>query len=449
MSGFEGTGRSCNDIDECAVDGFCGDNSVCQNSIGDVSCTCENGFFMEVDVCVDIDECATPEDTFCNTNAICINNDGNYDCECNNGYEGDGFTCEDINECNTDVGQVCDAGLLLQCVNTEGAFTCACAVGAVHNAATNECEDIDECQQGIAGCQQSCVNLPGSFECGCMDGYLLNVDGSCTNIDECVDAELNDCDQNAVCADTDGSFTCACNDGFTGTGHVGDCIEDTQPEVDECAEGTHNCDFATTDCQDTVDGFNCVCKERYIPTAADNVCEWDRDSCDSKADLAISWRNINKCKIFAKDDKDTVTLRCNVPGIPGGETTAYTGFNIFTKKYCGTDFITGLTDGRVQYDYLDNKEQYITENSYYRDDTNTPSRSSVTLQYNSPANSETANIGNKKKDMMYLILRGLSNVDFGSKTLDDCIAKAAVGWSTVVKTQDETGCVGWVKNVTW
>ena len=39
-----------------------------------------------------------------------------------------------------------------------------------------------------------------------------------TEIDECADAALNNCHENASCSDTDGSYTCGCNTGFTGDG---------------------------------------------------------------------------------------------------------------------------------------------------------------------------------------------------------------------------------------
>lgn len=34
--------------------------------------------------------------------------------------------------------------------------------------------DIDECQRGIADCQQICINTIGGFNCGCEFGYTLD-----------------------------------------------------------------------------------------------------------------------------------------------------------------------------------------------------------------------------------------------------------------------------------
>ena len=36
-----------------------------------------------------------------------------------------------------------------------------------------KCEDIDECAEGTAQCQQTCSNTPGGYECSCRDGFQL------------------------------------------------------------------------------------------------------------------------------------------------------------------------------------------------------------------------------------------------------------------------------------
>ena len=33
--------------------------------------------------------------------------------------------------------------------------------------------DINECTQGIAGCDHHCINTPGSFYCTCLNGFEL------------------------------------------------------------------------------------------------------------------------------------------------------------------------------------------------------------------------------------------------------------------------------------
>jgi alpha-tubulin suppressor-like RCC1 family protein len=59
------------------------------------SCTCDDGFEPSGDSCVDIDECAEGTHT-CHPSASCKNTSGGYDCTCPLGYAGgtpDGFAC--------------------------------------------------------------------------------------------------------------------------------------------------------------------------------------------------------------------------------------------------------------------------------------------------------------------------------------------------------------------
>ena len=46
----------------------------------------------------------------CDEYATCNNTWGNYTCECNDGFQGDGFECNDIDECN--VGTLASGYLL-------------------------------------------------------------------------------------------------------------------------------------------------------------------------------------------------------------------------------------------------------------------------------------------------------------------------------------------------
>ena len=48
--------------------------------------------------------------------------------------------------------------------------------------------------------------------CNATTNYLLS------DIDECANANTNNCDSNAACTNTPGNFTCTCNQGYTGNG---------------------------------------------------------------------------------------------------------------------------------------------------------------------------------------------------------------------------------------
>ena len=41
--------------------------------------------------------------------------------------------------------------------------------------------DIDECEEGVSGCDQICTNNNGSYVCSCMDGYDLDMDNQTCN----------------------------------------------------------------------------------------------------------------------------------------------------------------------------------------------------------------------------------------------------------------------------
>ncbi|KAG5552067.1 hypothetical protein RHGRI_010227 [Rhododendron griersonianum] len=60
----------------------------------------------------------------------------------------------------------------------------------------------------------------GGYLCSCENGFEGNpyLSSGCTDIDECKDPNLNDCDGNATCTNTPGNFTCSCNHHFFGDG---------------------------------------------------------------------------------------------------------------------------------------------------------------------------------------------------------------------------------------
>ena len=79
--------------------------------------------------------------------------------------------------------------------------------------------DINECSEGISGCNQICSNTLGSYICICQNGYQLDTDNhTCIDIDECA-VNNGGCEQS--CVNTIGSYYCLCNYSFVlnGDGH--------------------------------------------------------------------------------------------------------------------------------------------------------------------------------------------------------------------------------------
>jgi len=111
-----------------------------------------------------------------------------------------------------------------------------------------------------------CTDTVGSYTCTCNTGW--SGDGTiCSNINECEDDDLNDCDENAICTDNDGSWTCACTGGWSGDGI-------TCTNINECAaDNLNDCDTNAT-CSDTDGGYECTCADGFT---GDGV------ACDSAA----------------------------------------------------------------------------------------------------------------------------------------------------------------------
>ena len=187
-TGFSGensrNGTLCTDINECellAIDGEdpCSRNTnqtaSCHNTPGSYSCKCIEGYTGTGETCIDINECALelpdlPNFPCGDTNSMCQNNAGSYDCPCKFGFMGDGLfadNCVDIDECSS--GDPCDPQA--SCLNTFGSFECTCHNGFMGNGLV--CEDIDECtKQPCVPDVAVCENTIGSFSCNCTEGYV-------------------------------------------------------------------------------------------------------------------------------------------------------------------------------------------------------------------------------------------------------------------------------------
>ncbi|XP_007941906.1 nidogen-2 [Orycteropus afer afer] len=91
--GYQGDGRSCVDVNECATGLHrCRPNSVCINLKGSYKCECRSGYEFADDrhTCVYVDECV---ENRCHPAATCYNTPGSFSCHCQPGYHGDGFQC--------------------------------------------------------------------------------------------------------------------------------------------------------------------------------------------------------------------------------------------------------------------------------------------------------------------------------------------------------------------
>lgn len=352
---YNTTARICDDINECSeqID-VCGDE-VCYNQPGGYSCArvpapitesttiktelqptivpqgCSPGYkYVRNQGCRDIDECIETEDA-CSSNEECLNKAGGYTCNCRTGFRRDNLTqaCVDINECQLQN----DCLPTQRCDNTLGSYNCVrflpCGTGYTLNAATEICEDDDECFLGTHDCGNGyhCRNTLGSYRCDrnqrgqaystrppifiapttpmrtipvsrtitttifpiiesrikpttepCPDGFVSGSSGQCIDIDECQQSATNPCVHAMLqrCINTIGSYQCTpqiiCGPGWKLDTTSSRCID-----IDECMDRTHQCARGQK-CENRLGGYFCSCPPGHVPTSSNRECV-DVDEC--------------------------------------------------------------------------------------------------------------------------------------------------------------------------
>ncbi|KAL3836485.1 hypothetical protein ACJMK2_021917, partial [Sinanodonta woodiana] len=309
----------CSDIDECIADQS-GCEQVCDNTPGRFACSCYLGYELRDDR----KSCRLVEDRSinfgnlqCNQLLIVDVNDHTAICGCNKGFKlgSNNQTCLDVNECTEQNGTLNTCSEKNNCRNTNGSYVCTCHAGYQLDKdgrtciecdhfhyginCTDECKcgigaetcdrvtgcvcksgwtgekcDIDEDECGTNGICPSiniyCLNTPGSYQCLCKDGYQKNLTGSCTDIDECHNANVKICAQ--VCQNTIGSYICSCYAGFVQNGT--ECND-----IDEC-KGVNECSQI---CSNTEGNYKCSCKDGFRLNTEDRRSCLPADQCDSNS----------------------------------------------------------------------------------------------------------------------------------------------------------------------
>ncbi|KAI6659379.1 Signal peptide, CUB and EGF-like domain-containing protein 2 [Oopsacas minuta] len=278
---------------ECFNNISCPEDFVCRDNTNGTSCTCSDGFIQRTEgVCTDRDECSI--NASCEHN--CTNTKGSYECSCDVGYQlsADDRSCEDIDECDIGIGEcvngeVCvntignyacrESGCVQSCNNPQDHF-CTCCNGYLLDN-NSQCIDIDECEESIDECDMNCFNTNGSYQCSCDAGFQLVNQTKCLDIDECL-VENGGCKD--ICLNTIGDFNCINIDIYTlefdacnGSGYslycdkfldstCGCCHGYTSQgnhecvDIDECQDSTHHCQMT---CMNTDGSYICSCETGY------------------------------------------------------------------------------------------------------------------------------------------------------------------------------------------
>ncbi|CAH1789480.1 unnamed protein product, partial [Owenia fusiformis] len=127
-----------------------------------------------------------------------------------------------------------------------------------------KCIDIDECVNAtLNNCQQECINTKGGYYCECVPGYTAINSSQCQDIDECSEG-TSGCEQS--CNNTEGNFTCSCEDGFSLNGDGKSCQRDKE-SLGPCLDKGLTCEYG---CRNTSDPPVCFCKSGYNLTDAEN-----------------------------------------------------------------------------------------------------------------------------------------------------------------------------------
>eukprot|EP00117_Sycon_ciliatum_P019648 scpid6927/ scgid17744/ Fibrillin-1 len=310
--GYNGTGYSCHDIDECSTQS-CG-RFDCTNTVGSYICKCKDGLKSTTSspLCTeDINECSTNP---CESRN-CTNTFGGFKCDCPPGYytqrpvysfsrndyssvgmwlfdRGRDQKCKNVDEC---AEQAC--GGMHTCSDTIGSYTCSCAQGYRNPSSSKSvCENVNECNQqvctSIMGSQ--CRDTNGSYLCECSVGYQLPTlhptgtsgstsasTGACVDIDECKSSGVNSSCKPHTCLNTNGSYMCLCQSGYSTSKTSSDtlCLDNN-----ECDLGLHNCSD-TFECVNEPGSYGCSCPTGLNVSSSANECIADVDECTGQPDL--------------------------------------------------------------------------------------------------------------------------------------------------------------------
>ena len=294
--GFTMVNNTCMDKNQCAnpEDHICVDNAECVDLPVGYRCDCKTDFEMKNGLCMDDDQCAVGpgEDAPCSfrINQICFDLPIGYRCDCKSGFSKVNGICQLESEvCENNVNS-CPANSI--CIDTHAGYQCHCKTG--FQMSDNVCVDTNQCEDEPCGDHSVCVDLPVGYRCGCVQGFKL-INGVCQDEDQCEIPGI--CYINENCVNLPAAYRCDCKPGYFRV--AGRC--EMNSDENQCLDPSNYPCPENSRCVDEPTGYQCKCILGFykVKGQCEPVC--DEDQC----------LKANVCPVNSACTNNCIGFECN------------------------------------------------------------------------------------------------------------------------------------------